>query len=100
MSVESNVSGFSAMRLGRSGLGNKMFEVEELGAQLMSILASPLESVVAGGGGDGGGCWRERVYRCFLDLAQRPDLGLALAPPPVLAQILLLFAIEQLSIQS
>jgi hypothetical protein len=54
MSLESNVSGFSAMRLGRPGLGNKMFEAEELGAQLMSILASPLESVVAGGGGDGG----------------------------------------------
>lgn len=42
-SVDSVASDFSAMRLGRPGLGDKMFETAAPGGPLTSIMASPLE---------------------------------------------------------
>jgi serine/arginine repetitive matrix protein 2 len=42
-SMDSVASDFSAMRLGRPGIGDKMFETAGPGAPLTSILASPME---------------------------------------------------------
>lgn len=52
MSADSSRSGFSANRLGRPGVGDKMFEVHDYGMPLSAISASPPQSEYSRGVAD------------------------------------------------